>query len=936
MNRKVQLAFGSAILTLLVVGAISYRGMVVSRESDRWVRHTHEVLENLQDLLSAMQRIESSYRGFVITGNEQSLQSFQDSILRSRREETIIRNLTVDNPIQQGQISTLERLADQKIQYGATVIGLRRAKGFEAAADSMRGGEGQQLMDEYREVMRKMRDEELRLLVLRNADAKRSLGQTQTVLILGTVLGLLIAAAAGWSVQRDSSRRGLAEEALFAEKERAQVTLNSIGDAVACTDISGNITFLNLVAEKMTGWTRHEAAGRPMSEILRILDAASRETTPNPMEMAVGQNRTVHLPTNCILIGRDGFKIPIEDSVSPIHDREGQDTGAVIVFRDVSAARALEGRVAERTHSLEQQAAILAQTNEALQFEIEERKRAEKALLRARELAEAERQVAQAACRGAEAASRAKGEFLANMSHEIRTPLNGIVGMTDLALETELTPEQREFMDTVKISADSLLGVINDILDFSKIEAGKLDIEAVDFDLRDCLRGTMRMLAVRADEKELELLCEVGPEVPEIVRGDSTRVRQVVTNLVGNAIKFTDQGEVSLKVVVDAQDGTDRILHFTVTDTGIGIPPEKQKSIFLAFTQADTSTTRKYGGTGLGLTISRRLVELMGGKIWVDSEIGRGTQFHFTVRLGVSDSKPIVVAPIVPTEILRNVKVLVVDDNRTNRRILEGMLSRWEMRLKSVESGEEALAELSAAREAGESYALILTDLRMPKMDGFDLVERIRSKPELSTATIMVLASAGNRGDGVRCKELGVAAYLMKPIRQSELREAIARVLGANEQEGPIPLITRFSLQDARDRAAFLRVLVAEDNPVNQRLAVRLLEKRGHRVQVAVNGREAVRALDKDRFDLVLMDVQMPEMDGMEATAAIRQKEKGSGLHTPIIALTANAMKGDREKYLASGMDGYLAKPIRPLELDDLLESQIARRMESALTPLGA
>jgi two-component system, sensor histidine kinase and response regulator len=303
------------------------------------------------------------------------------------------------------------------------------------------------------------------------------------------------------------------------------------------------------------------------------------------------------------------------------------------------------------------------------------------------------------------------------------------------------------------------------------------------------------------------------------------------------------------------------------------------------------------------------------------------------VRLGVSDSKPIVVAPTVATEILRNVKVLVVDDNRTNRRILEEMLSRWEMRLKSTENGHEALAELSAAREAGEPYALILTDLRMPKMDGFDLVERIRSSPELSTVAIMVLASAGNRGDGVRCQELQVAAYLMKPIRQTELREAIVGVLGAHGRKCVLPLITRFSLQAARDSAAFLRVLVAEDNPVNQRLAVRLLEKRGHRVEVVVNGREALRALDQERFDLVLMDVQMPEMDGVEATVAIRQNEKGSGLHTPIVALTANAMKGDREKYLASGMDGYLAKPIRPLELDELLERHIARRMESASTP---
>ncbi|MGA2484244.1 MAG: EAL domain-containing protein [Candidatus Acidiferrales bacterium] len=355
LNRKVQLAFGSDILTLLVltllvVGAISYRCMVVSRESDRWVQHTHEVLENLQDLLSAMQSVESSYRGFVITGNEQSLKPYQDSILRSQQEETIIRNLTVDNPIQQRQIPTLERLADQKIQYAETVIGLRRTKGLEAAADSIRDGEGQRIMDEYREVIREMQDEELRLLVLRNADAKRRLGQTKTVLILGTVLGLLIAAAASRSVHRDSSRRGLAEDALFVEKERAQVTLNCIGDAVACTDISGNITFLNLVAEKMTGWSWQEAAGRPMAEVFRILDATSRETTPNPMEMAVGQNRTVHLPSNCILIRRDGFEIPIEDSVSPIHDREGQAAGAVIVFRDVSVARAMALQLTHSAH----------------------------------------------------------------------------------------------------------------------------------------------------------------------------------------------------------------------------------------------------------------------------------------------------------------------------------------------------------------------------------------------------------------------------------------------------------------------------------------------------------------------------------------------------------------------------------------------------------
>jgi PAS domain S-box-containing protein len=673
-------------------------------------------------------------------------------------------------------------------------------------------------------------------------------------------------------IGHDVTERTHTEKALRSSEERVRLLLDSTAEAIYGIDMRGNCTFANAACMRLLGYEGHDALlGKNMHDVIHHTRADGRVYPVKECRIyqAIRRGTGTHVDDE-VLWRADGSSFPAEYWSYPIRTKDNV-VGSVVTFLDIS-----------------------------------DRKRAEADLRQAKE--------------AAEAANRAKSEFLANMSHEIRTPMNGIIGMTDLALDTQLTAEQREYLEIVKSSSDSLLRLINDILDFSKIEAGKLDLDSIEFNLRDSLAEAAKPLSLIAHAKGLKLVVDVAADAPVMVVGDPTRLRQILVNLLGNAIKFTEHGEVVLRVQNEGDAVGRLVLRFTVEDTGIGIPKDRQNLIFEAFTQADSSTTRKYGGTGLGLTITSRLVALMGGHVWVESEPGKGTQFHFTAKFGRVITRTAKSTPRAPVD-LWNRRVLVVEDSATSQRGLEATLLVWSMSPTAVKDARSALAALSVAREKGEPFALVLTESGLPDMDGFDLVEKIRQDPDLAATPVVMLSSAGQRGDAARCRSLGVQAYLTKPILQAELREAITMaVAGQAQPASGGSLVTRHSLRESR---RVLRILLAEDNPINQRLAVRLLEKRGHKVVTANDGKDALEILEGSGFggfDLVLMDVQMPRLDGYETTAAIREREKLTGQHLPIVAITAHALKGDAERCLQAGMDAYVSKPVRPDELYQAIE----------------
>jgi two-component system sensor histidine kinase/response regulator len=859
LERTVALWFALVATISVGLGIITFQSVAATSEDDARVEHSHVVLRMLERTSSLLAEVESSARGFVIAGRVPALEPFEPAVRQVEQELEALHKQIAEIPAQARRLDQLRPLVARKVELERRIIRARREQGFEAALAMVGDEAGRKLMEEFRSSLEVMAAEERSQLThwARTASANRE--RTALLLAVGMSSNMAILLLVFRLINRETARRGGAESALRESEASFRALADGAPVMIWMGDPDGRRTWSS------RGWL--EFTGREMAREIGL--GWADRVHPDDLDRLLANHRSAHeerrgFQVEFRLARHDGQYRWILGKGVPRLLPDGSFAGMIGCCLDVTELRG------------------------------------------ARE--------------AAEAASLAKSEFLANMSHEIRTPMNGILGMTELALETPLSALQREYLGLVKSSADALLTVINDILDFSKIEAGKLDLERAPFALRESLEDTIWTLAQRAHAKELELACRIAPDVPDALIGDPGRLRQVLVNLVGNAIKFTERGEVVVSVEAGASIGDEAELRFSVADTGIGIPEEKRRSIFEPFEQADGSTTRKYGGTGLGLSISSKLVGLMGGQIEVEGAVGGGSTFHFTARFGLGSECVRRGASNGPGPIA-DLRVLVVDDNRTNRRILEEVLTNWGASPSTAVDGASALEALRVASAEGRPFGLALIDGMMPAMDGFELAERIGSSSDFLHPRMIMLTSGGLSGESARAGALGVLAYLTKPVRQSDLFDAMMMILDdSDDSTVEVEAVPAGSKLDALGGTRPLRILLAEDHIVNQKVAVCMLEGLGHEPTVVGDGQLAVEAWEAGRVDLNLMDLQMPRMDGFEALAAIRQLERSTGGHIPVIALTAHAMKGDRERCLESGFDDYMTKPIRSAGLRETLD----------------
>jgi PAS domain S-box-containing protein len=698
----------------------------------------------------------------------------------------------------------------------------------------------------------------------------------------------------------DITKRKQAEEALRESEERYRTILENIEDGYYECDLTGNFTFFNEPLCRMLGYPRDELKGMNnrqytdpeySEKLYRVFSEVFKTGKPKK-------------DFDWEVIRKDGIRRTGQVSVSLMKDSKGEPVGFRGIARDITERKRAEEELRRAKETTELAKDELEKTNRQLEAAIE--------------------QASQMALT-AEVANQAKSEFLANMSHEIRTPMNGIVGMTGLLLDTGLNSEQREYAETVRQCGDNLLTIINDILDFSKIEAGRMDMEKLDFDLRTTLEDMGDMMAMKAHEKGLEYLCVIEPEVPSLLQGDPGRLRQSLINLVGNGIKFTSKGEVAVCVSLREEREDQATLRFAIKDTGIGIPRDRIDSLFRPFTQVDASTTRKYGGTGLGLSISKRIAEMMGGRIGVESEEGKGSTFWFTAVFG---KQPPVSEPVEWVDHIKGIRILIVDDNETNRRALACQLKKWDCQWEEAPEAEMALRKLREASEKGDPFHIAILDMIMPGMNGEELGREIKKDPALSKTILVMMTSFGKRGDASRFEKIGFSAYLTKPIKHSHLYDCLKMVLKGklcSADNSKRRIITRHTVSEVQKQK--VRILLAEDNIVNQKVALKMLEKLGYRADAVANGLEAIKALETAPYDLVFMDVQMPEMDGLESTRKIRNPQSAIPNHEiPIIAMTAHALKGDMEKCLEAGMNDYLSKPVKADELSEMIARWVSSK----------